>query len=79
MGSLLGLGRVPRIPFLNELLRIFFVILLGLGVHLLAGTLPLRYCAARFPRLTPSWRLPVPGSVVHLVAAYSGAGHRACC
>ena len=44
---------------------------------MLDGTLPLRYCAARFARLTPSWRLPIPGSVFHLVAAYSDAGHRA--
>ena len=43
---------------------------------MLAGTLPLRYCAARFACLTPTWRLPVPGYVVHLVAAYSAAGHR---
>ena len=44
---------------------------------MLAGTLPLRFCAARFARLTPSWRLSVPGSVVHLVAAYSDACYRA--
>ena len=43
---------------------------------MLAGTLPLRYFAARFACLTPSWRLPVPGSVGDLVAAYSDAGHR---
>ena len=42
---------------------------------MLAGTLPLRYCAARFACLTPSWRLPVHGSVDNLVAAYSDAGH----
>ena len=44
---------------------------------MLAGTLPLRYCSARFACLTPSWRLPVHGSVGDLVAAYSGAGRRA--
>ena len=61
MNELLGLFRYPA----------------GSGRALLAGTLHLRCCAARFARLTPSWRLPVPGSVVHLVAAYSDAGHRA--
>ena len=44
---------------------------------MLAGTLPLRYSAARFACLTPTWRLPVPGYVVNLVAAYDGAGLRA--
>ena len=75
-----GLTSRPResasVPFLDELLG-FFRYPAGSGCALLAGTLPLRYCAARFARLTPSWRLPVPGSVVHLVAAYSDAGHRA--
>ena len=43
---------------------------------MIAGTLPLRYNAARFAFLTPTWRLPVPGFVVGLVAAYDGAGLR---
>ena len=30
---------------------------------LLAGTLPLRYCATRFASGTLTWRLPVPGLV----------------
>ena len=46
----------------------------GSGRALLAGTLPLRYCSTRFAGMTPSWRLPVFGSVSNLVAAY--AGHR---
>ena len=75
-----GLTSRPResasAPFLHELLG-HFRYPAGSGCALHAGTLPLRYCAARFARLTPSWRLPVPGSVVHLVAAYTGAGHRA--
>ena len=49
----------------------------GSGCALLAGTLHLRYCAARFACVTSTWRLPVPGYVVNLVAAYEGAGHRA--
>ena len=39
--------------FLNELLGP------GSGRALLAGTLPLRYCAARFAGKTPTWRFPV--------------------
>ena len=38
-----------------------------------AGTLPLRYCAARFACSTPTWRLPVSGHVDDLVAASIGA------
>ena len=37
---------------------------------LLAGTLPLRYCAARFACRVPTWRLPVSGHVARLVAIY---------
>ena len=62
--------------FLNELLALFRYPS-GSGRALLAGTLPLRYCSARFACLNPSWRLPVHGSVVDLVAAYSDAGRRA--
>ena len=75
-----GLASRPResasLHFLDELLALFRYPA-GSGRALFAGTLPLRYCAARFACLTPSWRLPVPGSVVHLVAAYSDAGCRA--
>ena len=49
----------------------------GSGRALLNGTLPLEYCSARFACMTPSWRLPVRGSVSNLVAAYSDAGRRA--
>ena len=37
---------------------------------MLAGTLPLRYCAVRFAHSTPTWRLPVSGQVSRLIAAY---------
>ena len=36
---------------------------------LLAGTLPLRCCSARFACRVPCWTLPVPGHVAGLVAA----------
>ena len=49
----------------------------GSGRALLAGTLPLRYCSARFACMTSSWRLPFLGSVSNLVAAYSDDGHGA--
>ena len=44
---------------------------------MLHGTLPLRYCTARFAYSTPTWRLPASGHVGRLVAAYSDAagGH----
>ena len=42
-------------------------------MHLLAGTLPLRYCAARFACRTPTWGLPVSGHVVDLVTVSIGA------
>ena len=38
---------------------------------MVGGTLPLRYCAARFAYRTPSWRLPASGHVDRLVAAHS--------
>ena len=59
-------------PFLNVLLSLFRYPL-GSGRALLAGTLPLRYCAARVACRTPTWQLPVPGCVVDLVAANDGA------
>ena len=55
--ELLGLSRYPP----------------GSGRALLAGTLPLRYCAARFACRTRTWRLTVLGRVVDLVAASVGA------
>ena len=58
--------------FLNELLGLSQYPP-GSGRALLAGTLPLRYCAARFACRTPTWRLPVSGHVVDLVAASVGA------
>ena len=75
-----GLTSRPResasLPFLDEPLALFRYPS-GSGRALLDGTLPLRYCSTRFACLTPSWRLPVPGSVGNLVAAYSDAGGRA--
>ena len=61
---------------MNELLRLFRYPPRS-GRALLAGTLPLRFCAARFANRTPTWRLPVPGCVVDLVAAHDGAGREA--
>ena len=58
-------------PFLNEPLR-FFNYPLGSARALLAGILPLQYCAARFASRAPAWRLLVPGQVASLVIAGSG-------
>ena len=58
--------------FFNELLGLFRYPP-GSGRALLAGTLPLGYCAARFACRTPTWRLPVSGRVVDLVTANVGA------
>ena len=58
--------------FLNELLTLFRYPP-GSGRALLAGTLPLRYCAARFACKTPTWRLPVSGRVAYLISADRGA------
>ena len=58
-------------PFLNELLGLFSYPP-GSARALLAGTLPLRFCAARFAGSAPTWRLPVPGHVAGLVTARSG-------
>ena len=58
--------------FLNELLGLFRYPP-GSRRALLAGTLLLRYCAARFACRTPTWRLPVSGHVVDLVTARVGA------
>ena len=75
-----GLTSRPResasLHFLDELLALFRYPS-GSGRALLAGTLLLRYCAARFACLTPSWRLPDHGSVGNLVAACSDNGRRA--
>ena len=70
MVFLLDLGRVLRSFFLNELLTLFRYPPKS-GRALLNGTLPLRYCAARFAHSTPTWRLPVSGQVRGLVAALS--------
>ena len=55
--------------FLDELLSLFRYPP-GSGRALLNGTLPLRYCAARFAHSIPTWRLPVSGQVRRLIAAY---------
>ena len=71
-----GLTSSPREsasePFLNELLGLFRYPA-GSGRALLSGTLPLRYCAARFACSTPTWRLAVSGHVDRLIAAHSDA------
>ena len=46
----------------------------GSGRALLAGTLHLMYCAARFAYKTTTWRLPVTGRVVDLDFADNGDG-----
>ena len=69
MVLLLDLGRVLRSFFLNELLTLFRYLSKS-GRALLNGTLPLRYCAARFAHSTPTWRLPGSGQVRGLLAAY---------
>ena len=62
--------------FLNELLSLFRYPPKS-GRALLNGTLPLRYCAARFAYSTPTWRLPASGHIGRLVAAHSDtAGDR---
>ena len=49
----------------------------GSGRALLAGTLPLRYCAGRFACTTPTWRLPASGHVVDLVTDAADIGREA--
>ena len=66
------LGQSASELFLNELLGLFRYPP-GSGRALLAGTLPLVYCAARFACSTPTWRLPVSGHVDGLVTANVGA------
>ena len=58
--------------FLDELLGLFRYPPRS-GRALLTGTLPLRYCPARFACKTPTWRLPVSGHVARLVAIYCEA------
>ena len=60
--------------FLNELLGLFRYPPRS-GRALLNGTLPLRYCAARFAYSTPTWQLPVSGHVDRLIASHSGVGN----
>ena len=70
-----GLTSRPResapVPFLDELLGLFRYPP-GSGRASLAGTLHLGYCAGRFACRTPTWRLPVSGHVVDLVAVCVG-------
>ena len=53
-------------PFLDQLLLLFHYPPRSSGA-LLAGTLPSRYCSAKFASETPFWALPVPGSVAGLL------------
>ena len=55
--------------FLNELLSLFRYPPKS-GRALFTGTLPLRYCDARFACKTPTWRLPVSGHVARLIAVH---------
>ena len=75
-----GLTSRPResasLHFLDELLALFRYPPAS-GHALLAGTLPLWYCAARFACRTPTWRLPDSGHVAGLVADHVGAGREA--
>ena len=74
MVLLLGPRESASELFLNELLSLFRYPSKS-GRALLNGTLPLRYCAARFACKTPTWRLPVSGHVARLIADnYEGAG-----
>ena len=68
MVLLLDLVRAPLNLCLSELLGLFRYPA-GSGRALLAGTLPLQYCAARFACRTPTWRLPEYGHVAVLVTA----------
>ena len=70
----LGLGKVPlELSWISSCC--YFNILLGLPVRCLLGTLPLRYCSARFARRIPFWTLSVPGHVAGLVAAEFEVAH----
>ena len=44
----------------------------GSARAVLAGTLPLRCCAARFTGRTSTWRLPISSHVARLVTARPG-------
>ena len=76
-GVVIGLTSRPQESaselFLDEFLSLFRYPSKS-GRALLGGTLPLRYCAARFACSTPTWRLPVSGHVERLIASHSGAG-----
>ena len=61
-------------PFLDQLLLLFHYPPRSSGA-LLAGTLPLRYCSAKFASKTPFWALPVPGSVAGLLTDRVQAAH----
>ena len=75
-----GLTSQPREsasePFLDELLGAVSLPPPGSGRDLLAGSLPLRYCAARFACSVPTWRLPETGHVAGLVTADTGVEDR---
>ena len=62
--------------FLNELLGLFRYPP-GSARALIGGTLPLRYCVARFAYSTPTWRLPESGHVAGLVTDVVGVAGEA--
>ena len=72
MGSLLVLRRVPLPPF-GQPFAAFHNPPRSSGA-LLAGTLPLQYCSAKFASGIPFRALPVPGHVAGLVADEVRAG-----
>ena len=53
-------------PFLDQLLLLFHYLPRSSGA-LLAGSLPLQYCPAKFSSRIPFWALPVPGHVAELI------------
>ena len=57
--------------FLKELLQLFQCLPWS-GLALLAGTLPLKYCAVKFASEVPTWRLPVSRHAAGLVTAGLG-------
>ena len=68
--------RLVRLLIISCLMSCFFslVTILGLGVPLLRGTLPLRYCTSRFAHKVPTWSLPISGGVALLVSSGHGGG-----
>ena len=71
VGFVILVGKSVVMVFLVGLVRVLLSFFPKSGRALVGGTLPLRYCAARFAFCTPTWRLPAPGHVRSLVAAHA--------